>query len=69
MRGQVGGGVAFEGKIAMLYVCRQIVFLGCCWGAVGVLLGFVLGGCSVVVWCCGGGDLELLVSGAFGLWS
>ena len=24
---------------------------------------------EVVVWCCGGGDLELLVSGVFGLWS
>ena len=34
----------------------------------GALLfwGCVLGACGVVMWCCGGGALELLLSGAFG---
>ncbi len=33
------------------------------------LLGFALGVCGVVVWCGGGGALELWVSGGVGLWS
>ena len=61
VRGQVGGGRLRRRNCDDIGLWANCVF--------GVLLGFVLGGCSVVVWCCGGGDLELLVSGAFGLWS
>ncbi len=61
------GGVS--GCVVVVVRCSALCFAMLLVLFFGRAIVSVFGGCGVQVWCCGGCVLELLVSGALGLWS